>query len=115
MDTSISKKKDINIHPELVNSVKNSEGNGIIIGTYLDATIPYLIEKKCVTLGNYKGHEMYLENTLKDVKDHCESHNHKIDFCIMKNDQNFTHVMKLSTKYFGTSQFTVFDKYTLIH
>ena len=95
--------------------MKKLNGNGIIIGTYLDATIPYLIEKKCVTLGNYNGHDLYLEKTLRDIKNHCKSYDHKIDFCIMKNDQNITNIMKLSAKYFGTSQFTPFDKFTLIH
>ena len=33
----------------------------------------------------------------------------------MKNDQNLTHVKSLCDDYFGTSQFKVFEQYTIIH
>lgn len=108
-------KKNIKVHKELVDYTKEIAGNGLIIGTYLDTTIPYLLQKKCVTLGNYKGHNDYLKTTLTKIKDHCAKHDHLIKFCIMKNDQNFTHVKHLSDNLFGTSQYVVFDQYTVLH
>ena len=108
-------KKDIQLHTSLVNKVSEIKGNPIIIGSYLDPTIPYLIKRKCVTLGNFRDNNDLLSKTLKEINVYCTNRNHEINFCLMMNDQNVTHVRKLSDKYFGTTQLTVFDKYTVIH
>ena len=108
-------KKDIQLHSLLVKEVSEIKGNPIIIGSYLDPTIPYLIKRKCVTIGNFKGNNELLSKTLKEINAYCTKRDHEINFCLMMNDQNFTHVRKLSDEHFGTSQFTTFDKYTLIH
>ncbi len=108
-------KKDIKLHSALVNKISDVKGNPIIIGSYLDPTIPYMIKRKCVTIGNFKNNNDSLSKTLSEINAYCTKRDHEIDFCLMMNDQNLTHVRKLSDEYFGTTQFTVFDKYTLIH
>ena len=108
-------KKDIKLHTSLVSKVSEIKGNPIIIGSYLDPTIPYLIKRKCVTLGNFKGNNELLSKTLKEINVYCTNRDHEINFCIMMNDQNFTHVKHLSDNLFGTSQYEFFDQYTVLH
>ena len=108
-----SKHNDYTTLKEAVDNYVNHTDVGLICGSFCDPTIPYHLERKCTTIGDYRNFPDDFGEILRRIKDHCIKYGEPIKFALLPKSGGYEKLSNIISETFGMKKNVVLNNYIL--
>jgi hypothetical protein len=74
---------------KLVDRLTNSSDIGLICGSFCNPTLPYNLQRKIVTIGDYRGYILPFKQLLHRINNHCDEYRNPITFALLPDESGY--------------------------
>jgi hypothetical protein len=72
-----------------VDRYSNSSDIGLICGSFCNPTLPYNLQRKVVTIGDYRGYILPFKQLLHRINNHCDEYRNPITFALLPDESGY--------------------------
>ena len=88
----------------------------MICGSFCNPTLPYNLQRKIVTIGDYRGHILPFKQLLLRIKNHCNEYRNPIKFALLPDESGSDELSELLINQFDFQyKFKVDDHFLFVN